>query len=86
MLMPDQKTAIETAIERMYSDPHNNCIVCGNKSDLVGAFETQDPVFLCPDNKLRVILYHICSECRASVGIEALVEELLKRRMLNGTN
>lgn len=84
--MPNQKTAIENAIKRMGADPHNNCLVCGNKSDLIGAFATQEDQYLVPDKKTRVIFYHICSECKASSGTEALVEELLKRRMQNGTN
>ena len=77
---------IEDAIARMYSDPNNNCIVCGHKSDLVCAFETQDESYLVPDNKTRFILYHICSVCRGSDGIEQLVEELLKRRINHNSN
>jgi hypothetical protein len=70
----------------MLADPHNNCIVCGSRSDLVGAFETTDDAYLTPQNKKRVVLYHLCSDCRGSDGIEALIELLLKRRMNHGTN
>ena len=78
--------SIDEAIARMYADPNNNCIVCGHKSDLVAAFMTEDEAYLVPDSKTRFILYHICSTCRGSDGVEQLVEELLKRRINHNSN
>jgi hypothetical protein len=81
-----QPKSIEDAIAKMYQDPNNNCIICGHKSDLVGAFMTEDSAYLVPDGKSRLLFYHICSVCKGSEGIEQLVEELLKRRINHNSN